>query len=153
MPLFWSLCPPPPSGSLRPCGPVVFVCASGRVRLRPVGFLRALIYTARCGVVAWCLSWPRPRPPLPWRLRQAAVALTRCLRFRGRGLGFTRAREEDIYSFPAGKKLGGECERGKRQKTLPPEKGRTAPMYFEGLKLRGNILFNAGTARGVKGGR
>ena len=28
---------------------------------------------------------------------------------------------------------------GKDRKTLPPKKGRTAPMYFEGLKLRGNI--------------
>ena len=57
---------------------------------------RPAIYNRLCRVVA-CLSWPRPRPPLPWRLRHTAGALTRRLRFRGRGLGFTRARVRKIY--------------------------------------------------------
>ena len=40
---------------------------------------------------------------------------------------------------------------GKGKKTLPPEKGRTAPMYFEGLKLRGNICLTPAQPAELRG--
>ena len=35
------------------------------------------------------------------------------------GRSLTPTREGDIYSFPAGKKLGGECERGRKENLTP----------------------------------
>ena len=46
----------------------------------------------------------------------------------------------------------GESVRGgKGKKTLPPEKGRTAPMYFEGLKLWGNICLTPAQPAELRG--
>ena len=47
--------------------------------------------------------------------------------------------------------LGESVRGGKDRKTLPPEKGRTAPMYFEGLKLRGNICLTLAQPAELRG--
>ena len=49
------------------------------------------------------------------------------------------------------KNLGESVRGGKDRKTLPPEKGRTAPMYFEGLKLRGNICLTLAQPAELRG--
>ena len=51
-----------------------------------------------------------------------------------------RARVREIYILSQlVRNLGESVRGGEKRKTLPPEKGRTAPMYFEGLKLRGKV--------------
>ena len=49
------------------------------------------------------------------------------------------------------KNLGESVRGGEKRKTLPPEKGRTAPMYFEGLKLRGNICLTLAQPAELRG--
>ena len=48
------------------------------------------------------------------------------------GRSLTRARGGDIYSFPAGKKLGGECEMGRKEKKYYPlKKGALLPCILK----------------------
>lgn len=56
-----------------------------------------------CGCVSLLAS---PPPPLPWRLRQAAGALTRRLRFRGRGLGICGTDCDRQTQYMVTKKIG-----------------------------------------------